>query len=116
MYGISILQLIRLALFESVAQKWNADDGNAVGSHEKLKLKKLLINFKLHDSDFGYHVVVCKLSTKRNFFEKAKKLFDNLDIEIDEGHRVLGSIIGSENSQNSFIGKTGEKQFKTMKT
>ena len=96
MYGVALLPLINLVKDDMVTQKWYADDGNAVGTLESLvtlhqKLQK-------HGPAFGYKLTKCNLIIIESFLEKAKISFDSVDIENVAGHRVLGSMIGSEQS------------------
>ena len=41
--------------------------------------------------------------TKPEFVQKANKVFSGLDVDVIEGHRVLGSVIGSDESCNDFL-------------
>ena len=45
----------------------------------------------------------CVLVCKPEHTEKAKKIFEGTNIEIVEGHRILGSTIGTEDSMKAFI-------------
>ena len=121
MYEIAILQLIELVQNPKVTQKWYADDGNVAGSLDDLKI--VHDKLKQHGSAFGYTLTKCNIVTKTENILQAEQLFNNSEIEIVEGHRVLGSVIGSESScneykrkkQNEYIGVV-EKLSKHAKT
>ena len=121
MYGIAILPLIELVQNPKVTQKWYADDGNVAGSLDDLKV--VHDKLKQHGSAFGYTLTKCNIITKTENINQAEKLFNSSEIEIVKGHRVLGSVIGSESScneykrqkQNEYIGVV-EKLSKHAKT
>ena len=77
------------------------DDGNAAGSISSLS--KLYHDLKAIGPHFGYKVIKCHLITKSDFEHRAKDLFANEDVEIIKGHRVLGSVIGNEESCQEFF-------------
>ena len=58
-------------------------------------LVKTLKQLKTHGPFFGYHVTNRHLITKSDFIPKAMNKFKNLEVEVVNGHRVLGSVIGS---------------------
>ena len=43
--------------------------------------------------------------TKEYLFERAQQIFPH-EVEIDDGCRVLGSVIGSENAEKKFVEKS----------
>ena len=55
-----------------------------------------------HGDAFDYYVIKCHPITKPEFVQKASKVFWGLDDDAIERHRVLGSVIGSDNSCNDF--------------
>ena len=96
MYGIALLPLIELVKNPKVTQKWYADDSNVAGSMDDLKV--VYDKLTQHGSAFGYTLTKCNIITKTENVNQAEKLFSNSDLEIVEGQRVLGSVIGSESS------------------
>ena len=93
MYGISIMPMIR-KLNPSIVQKWYADDGSMAGT-----LPDLLDAFKTLKTigkAFGYFVNApkCQLIVKNCLRKKAERIFKNSEVEITDGTRVLGSVIG----------------------
>ena len=100
MYGIALLPLVKLLENTDVVQKWYADNGNAVG-----KMKDL---HQIHDAStehgpaFGYHITRCKIIPKENHLENAKEIFKSNDVDIFEGHRVLGLVNGSASACYNF--------------
>ena len=101
MYGIALLPLIELCKQDRVLQKWYADDGNAAGKLKDLRI--LVKKLQEHGPAFGYNVIKCNLITKPEKVDEAKKLFSGCEVEIVEGHRVLGSVIGAEHTCAKFI-------------
>ena len=112
MYGIASRPLIDRMNMESVSQKWHADDGTAAGTIEKLLLFFKQLN-KIGEG-FGYFVNApkCQLIVKPHTIEKAKHIFNNTNVQIVDGARVLGSVIGSEAACQKFV----QEQSETTKT
>ena len=112
MYEIALLPLVKLLENTDVVQKWYADDGNAVG-----KLKDL---HRLHDAltergpAFGYHITKCHNIARKSHLGNAKEIFKNKDVDILEGHRVLGSLIGSVSACHDLKTKVVSEQAKTI--
>ena len=93
MYGVLILPLVQLVSNDQVKQKWYADDGNAVGSLANLyQLMRMLLE---HNLSFGYNLTSCHLIVKPEIIDSAVETFHDMEVEIVEGSRVLGSVIGS---------------------
>ena len=91
-----------------IVKKWYANDGNAVG---KLKdLHRLHEPLAEHGPAFGYIIA------KKNHIENAKKIFKNKDVDILEGHRVLGSLISSAFACHNFKTKIASEHAKTTST
>ena len=93
MYGISIMPMIR-KLNPSIVQKWYADDGSMAGT-----LPDLLDAFKTLKTigkAFGYFVNApkCQLIVRNCLHKKAERISKNSEVEITDGNRVLGSVIG----------------------
>ena len=104
MYGIASIPLIELIGDCFIFQKWYADDGNVVGSLDKVKLFDSL---KKHGHAFGYHHTKCHIITKEHLFENA---FDHNEVEIADGCKVLGSLIGSDNAEMKFVERRLKRQ------
>ena len=100
MYGIAILPLIDLIQKTNITQKWYADDGNVTGSLKDLKA--VHEQLKKHGPAFGYTLTKCNIITKTENMKQAQSLFNKEDVEIVDGHRVLGSVIGSEAACDTF--------------
>ena len=109
MYGIAIIPLIERLENDEICQKWYADDGSAVGNLDDLKvtLEKVIE----HGKAFGYYVKSskCKLIVKDGLKEKAAKVFEGKDIKIVDGFRVLGSVIGTNESCEKFMSQKFEE-------
>ena len=101
MYGVAILPLIKQVDSHEIVQKWYADDGNSAGSVGALRTQ--YDKLQQHGPHYGYKVIKCHLVTKKEHMNLAKKTFENLDVDIIEGHRVLGSVIGTEAKSNEFL-------------
>ena len=103
MYGVAIIPLIRKLETQDVLQKWFADDGNAVGSLKNLR--KILDVVETTGKGFGYVVKPskCHLVCKPEYVEEAKEIFRGTNIKIVEGHRILGSTIGTKDAVEAFI-------------
>ena len=101
MYGLAIFPLIEKVSDDNLIQKWYADDGNAAGSVEAPKV--LLSKLKLHGSSFGYNVIKCHFITKAEFVNDAKNVFKGEEVDIIDGSRVLGSVIGNVVSCRQYI-------------
>ena len=104
MYGIAILPLIDLIQKTNITQKWYADDGNVTDSLKDLKA--VHEQLKQHGPAFGYTLTKCNIIAKSEHMKQAQRLF-NRDVEIVDGHRVLGSVIGSDAACDKF---TSHKQ------
>ena len=100
MYGLALLPLMRLLEDTEITQKWYADDGNAVGKLDAIH--RLYKKLQQHGPAFGYHITKCHLVTKTDHKKVAMTLFENLDVELVDGHRVLGSVIGSSSACEKF--------------
>ena len=85
MYGLAIIPLIKLLSVDSLIQKWDADDGNAVGKLSNLRtvLDKIVSLGKC----FGYHVKAseCQLIVKDKNIGEAEKIFENTEITVKAG-------------------------------
>ena len=95
MYGIAIIPLITRFHNDSLTQKYYADDGIVVG---KLKYIRALFD-KLTQlvPKYGYLVNLpkCQLIIKPGAERQASTVFAGTNVEITQGARVLGSVIGS---------------------
>ena len=100
MYGLPLLPLTRLLEDTEITQKWYADDGNAVGKLDAIY--RLYKTLQQPGPAFGYHITKSHLFTKTDHKEVVMTLFENLDVELVDGHRVLGSVIGSSSACEKF--------------
>ena len=112
MYGLAIIPLIKLLSLDNVIQKWDADNGNAVGKLTNLRtvLDKIVSLGKC----FGYHVKAseCQLNVKDKNIDEAERIFENTNITVKAGARVLGSVIGTEFVKNyRKMNKMGNSKF-----
>ena len=98
---MATLPLIDKLEDQNLTHKWCADDGNVAGRLESLRI--VLDKLYEHGGAFGYNMNKCHLITKLKFVQKANKVFSGLDVDVIEGHRVLGSVIGSDKSCNGFL-------------
>ena len=101
LYRVAVLPLIDMLEDQNMTHKWYADDGNVTGSIESVRI--VLDKLYEHGGAFGYDVIKYHLITKPEFAHKANKDFSGLDVDVFEGHRVLGSVIGSDESCNDFL-------------
>ena len=103
MYGINILPLISRLHNNSLTQKWYADDGSAVG---KLKdIRALLDKLNYGYPKYGYPVnpPKCQLIIKPGGERQASTEFAGTNVEITQGARVLGSVIGGSEASKNFL-------------
>ena len=101
MYGVATLPLIDMLDDQNLTHKWYPDDGNVAGNPGSLQF--VLDTLYEHSGAFGYNVLKCHLITKPEFVQKANKIFSGLDFDVIEGHRVLGSVISSDECCNNFL-------------
>ena len=91
-------------IFPSPKQVAFADDLNGIGSIKSLKHWWSLLEEE--GEKFGYNINAGKLYliVKNQYKEKAIEIFKNSNIKITtEGHRHLGSVIGSKQFSESYI-------------
>ena len=103
MYGIAILPLISRLHNDSLTQKWCADDGSVVG---KLKdIRALFDKLTQLGPKYGYLVnpPKCQLIIKPGGERQASIEFAGTNVEIIQGARVLGSVIGSSEASKNFL-------------
>ena len=105
MYGIAILPLISTLRLhnDSLTQKWYADDGSVVG---KLKdIRALFDKLTQLGPKYGYLVnpPKCQLIIKQGGKRQASTPeFAGANVEIKQGARVLGRVIGSSEASKKF--------------
>ena len=81
-----------------------ADDLNGIGTVESLKMLWSLLEGK--GKKIGYYVNAKRsyLIVKEQYKDKAKEIFEDTSIKIStEGHRHLGSVIGSKQFSENYI-------------
>ena len=115
MYGVAILPLIETLAKHDVTQRWFADDGNFSGKF--CELRKAFDALLQHGPFYGYFVNApkCKLIVKENGISKARDCFQDTEITITTGDRVLGSVIGDDNACRTYISEKEEKYTETLK-
>ena len=107
MYALAIRPLIdRLqSLCPTVKQVWYADDATVAATCSELRVWwDTLVAL---GQDFGYHPNVIKthLIVKKQFFDKAKCLFEGTNVNITvQGKRHLGAAIGSREYTEQYVG------------
>ena len=102
MYGIAILLILRLHN-DALTQKWYADEGSVVG---KLKdVRALFDKLTQLGPKYGYFVnpPKCRLKIKPGGERQASIQFTGTNVEIRQGARVLGSVIGSSEASKYFL-------------
>ena len=103
MYGIAILLLILRLHNDSLTQKWYADEGSVVG---KLKdIRALFDKLTQLGPKYGYFVnpPKCQLKIKPGGERQASTDLAGVNVEIKQGARVLGSVIGSSEASKYFL-------------
>ena len=103
MYGIAIPPLISRLHNDSLTQKWYADDGSVVG---KLKnIRALFDKLTQLGPKYGYLVnpPKCQLIIKPGGECQASIELAGTNVEITQGARVLGSVIGSSEASENFL-------------
>ena len=96
MYAIGVLPLIHHLNYISVSQIWYADDAAGVGYLSSLRC--WWYELSNIGPAYGYYSNPLKswLIVKPEFLDSAQVLFSDIDINItSEGHRYLGSALGS---------------------
>ena len=88
-------------------QKWHADNGTAVGYLDNLK--NVFESLQKHGSVFDYRLTNATILQKEQFFHKAG-IFVHDEVEIDDGCRVLGSGIDSDNAEKKFVERSLKQQ------
>ena len=113
MYGIAILPLISRLHNDSLTQQWYADDRSVIG---KLKdIRALFDKLTQLGPKYGYFVnpPKCQLIIKPGGERQASIEFAGTNVEITQGARVLGSVIGSSEASENFLKDAVIKYTKT---
>ena len=100
MYGIAILPLIHLIQKKKTSLRSGTQTTAVTGSLKDLKA--VHEQLKKHGLAFGYTLTECNIIAKTENMKQAQSLFNKKDVEIVDGHRVLGSVIGSEAACDKF--------------
>ena len=108
-YRIGITPLIELLQKPNVTQKWYADDGSAAGDLKSLCA--ILDNLDGHGKAFGYNVKSskCQLIVKENLRDRAIKVFEDTNITMVHGLKVLGSVIRTPEACDKYMESKIEK-------
>ena len=114
MYGIAILPLISRLHNDSLTQKWYTDDGSVVG---KLKdIRALFDKLTQLGPKYGYLVnpPKCQMIIKPGGERQASTEFAGTNVEIKQGARVLGLVIGSSEASKNFLKDAEIKYTKSL--
>ena len=114
MYGIAILPLISILQNDSLTQNLYADDSSVVG---KLKdIRALFDKLTQLGPKYGYLVnpPKCQLIIMPGGWHQASTEFVGTNVEIMQGARVLGSVIGSSEASNNFLKDAEIKYTKSL--
>ena len=103
MNGVAIKSPILKLQKPKIVQNLYADIGNAVGSLQQLH--EFFENLSNQGPRFGYHVNApkCQLIVKPLTQQKAESIFAGTNVQILNGARVLGSVIGSDEDMQKFL-------------
>ena len=97
-----------------MTQKWYADDGSVVGKLEDIKA--LFDKLTEFGPKYGYLVnpPKCQLIIKPGGKRQASTVFAGTNVEITQGARVLGSVIGSSEASKNFLKDAETKYTKSL--
>ncbi len=103
-YAVGILPLIRrLKDFRHHIQSWYADDSACSGALQRIRnwFDRLLVE----GPSYGYFAEPSKstLVVKERYFDKAKALFADLEVDIVLASRFLGSCVGDPEGIQRFV-------------
>ena len=97
-----------------MTQKWYADDGSVVGKLEDIRA----LFDKLTELGLKYGYLVnppkCQLIIKPGGERQASTVFAGTNVEITQGARVLGSVIGSSEASKNFLKDAENKYTKSL--
>ena len=111
MYGVAILPLIQKISKVNVIHKWYAEDGNAFG-----RISDVYETFRaLKTEGPGYVYFVnapkCQMIVKTEKMDLTLKTFAGSNVQKTLGTRVLGSVIGTQETCDNFLdGKSAEQE------
>ena len=103
MYGIVILPLLLRLHNDSLTQKLYADDSSVVGKFKEIRA--LFDKLTQHGAKYGYLVnpPKCQLIIMPGGKRQSSTVFAGTNVEITQGARVLGSVIGSSEASKNFL-------------
>ena len=110
-YGAAIIPLLQKTSKVNVIHKWYADDGNACG-----RISDLYETFRALKTErpgYGYftNAPKCHVIVKKEKMELALEPFAGSDVQITLGARVLGSVIGTQETCDKILdGKNAEQK------
>ena len=111
MYGVAILPLIQKISKVNVIHKRYADDGNACGPISDLY--ETFRTLKTEGPGYGYVVNApkCQVIVRKEKMDLALETFAGSNVQITIGTRVLGSVIGTQETCDKFVdGKSAEQK------
>ena len=97
-----------------MTQKWYADDGSVVGKIEDIRA--LFDKLTELGPNYGYLVnpPKCQLIIKPGGERQLSTVFAGTNVEITQGARVLGSVIGSSEASKNFLKDAEAKYTKSL--
>ena len=110
-YAVAFLPLIQKVSEVNLIYKWYSDDGNACG-----RISDLYETFravKTEGPGYGYFVNApkCQVVVKKEKMDLALETFAGSNVQITLGNRVLGSVIGTQETCDNFLdGKSTEQK------
>ncbi len=92
-----------------VMQEWYANNCKAAGSPEQLRELTAKRCDRGQKLDYYVNATICQLTVKSSTKQNAVQLLANTELQILNGARILGSVIGNdEDVQKLFKPKTDE--------
>ena len=111
MYVVAILPLIQKFSMVNVIHKWYADDGNACG--QRTDLYQTFRALKTESPGYGYFVNApkCQVIVKKEKMDLTLGTLAGSNVQITLGTRVLGSVVGTQQTCDKFLdGKSAEQK------
>ena len=114
MYGIATLPLLLRLHNDSLTQKLYADDSSVVGKFKEIRA--LFDKLTQHGAKYGYLVnpPKCQLIIMPGDERQSSTVFAGTNVEITQGARVLGSVIGSSEASKNFLKDAEIKHKKSL--
>ena len=116
-FGVSAMPIINATETPGCKQVWIADDATGIGDIDALKIWWDKIS--TFGPSFGYYPneKKTKVLVKPEFEEKAREIFKKSSVEVlTEGHRVLGSVVGSQKFVEQYVSGLVEEWLAELQT